>query len=864
MNIINKLTFRQLKLNKRRTLVTIIGVIISVAMVMAVATLTVSFIDLLRRQTIIQGGEWHVLYKGINADQLGAIKGDRLTKDVAITRDRGYAVLKGSKNDYKPYLFIKEYDSQGFKQLPVELAEGRLPEANDEVVISEHIATNGKVEYEIGDVLELDIGNRLIEGETGESYELGQNNPFQKIHGDEKRESLRIKESRSYKIVGVIKRPTWEPISAPGYTIISYLDESLMGPSDLFNASVVFNKVNQSVYGHVEGFAGANDIGPESVTFNNELLRYSGAISDDNTRKTLYSLSAIIMIIIMVGSISLIYNAFAISVSERSRYLGMLSGIGATRKQKRNGVLFEGLVIGLVSIPTGIICGIAGMYVTFTFINTLIQGVFGIAERLRVIVTPLSILVASLVSAITILISAYIPAKRASKVSAIDAIRQSMDVRLTRKAVKTSRTVRALFGIEAEIGLKNLKRNKRRYRATVFSLIVSIILFLTVSFFTNDLRKAVRMTQARINYDIYMNANVDIDDGSIESIKSLPDIYEYSRVRKLYTYSWIEEEFVPEGLRDGGTEFRDGRYLYGIEVQALDDDSLSRFAKIAGADYEKLIDPNDLSAIVIDTITYPDEGMGKFVETKAIKARVGHKLDFINIDWEREVETDINSVKIIALTGESPMGVDPSPLGVINIVISERLMDSFVGSGENDPGFWDNLYLRSNNPIKTQEEIEKIQAVGLYIHNVYKQRQEEEQLILLMSVFIYGFITLITAISIANIFNTISTSIVLRKREFAMLKSVGMTPKSFNRMINYESIFYGIKSLLYGLPISVAVMFLIHCSMEDSFEFGFSLPWRDVVIVIVAIFVIVGSTMLYSGGKIKKENIMDGLKQEII
>ncbi len=166
--------------------------------------------------------------------------------------------------------------------------------------------------------------------------------------------------------------------------------------------------------------------------------------------------------------------------------------------------------------------------------------------------------------------------------------------------------------------------------------------------------------------------------------------------------------------------------------------------------------------------------------------------------------------------------------------------------------------------MATQQQIEEMKESNIYVYNVYKSRQQEEQMVMLMSVFAYGFIVLITAISIANIFNTISTSISLRKREFAMLKSVGMTPKGFNKMINYESIFYGIKALLYGLPISVVLMYLIHRSLMNSFNYVFTLPWLSMLYVIAAVFVMVSSSMLYSSSKVKKENIIDALKQENI
>jgi putative ABC transport system permease protein len=172
--------------------------------------------------------------------------------------------------------------------------------------------------------------------------------------------------------------------------------------------------------------------------------------------------------------------------------------------------------------------------------------------------------------------------------------------------------------------------------------------------------------------------------------------------------------------------------------------------------------------------------------------------------------------------------------------------------------------MNSKDPLKTQDELEEVTSSSFYIYNVYQAKERSEQMVTFMSVFTYGFIALISLISIANIFNTISTSITLRKREFAMLKSVGMTPKGFNKMINYESIFYGLNSLLFGLPVSIVIMYLIHLSMMATFETGFVFPWIDILFVVIAIFVIISSAMLYSISKIRKENIIDGLKQENI
>ena len=861
MNIVNKLTVRHLKQNKKRTLVTIIGVIISVAMITAVATLGFSFMDLMQRQTIASDGEWHVQYKGVNQDQLKAIATDEETEKVVLSREIGYANLEGSQNENKPYVFVKEYDTGGFKQFPIELSQGRLPKAPNEVVLSEEIALNAKVEYTIGDSLQLDVGERKGLGD----YILTQIDSLQKENG-ELIESLDVKESKNYTIVGFIKRPTWEPTWSPGYSILTYLDEKTITEEDPVHATVVLKKVKRSLYDHAENLAKKNNIPLKSISYNNELLRYYGVTNNDGLKSTLFSLSAIIMTIIIIGSVSLIYNAFAISVSERARHLGMLSSVGATKRQKRNSVFFEGVIIGLISIPIGILSGLAGIGITFLFINSIIEGALGVTEKLTVTVTLGSILIACGVSILTIFISTFVPAVKASKISAIDAIRQTADVKLTRKAVKTSKFIRTLFGIEAEIGLKNLKRNKRRYRATIFSLVISIVLFLSVSYFTTSLKKSLVLSQSGVDYDIQVSVNQDRDD-LIKTITSLEGVTEFNVVKELNTTSFIKESAIADELKKmvdtGEITLENGKYAYYIRFHALNEDSLKSYAKLVGTDYDQLKNPEQISGIVIDTIKYEDMNAGKYVETKAIHTKIGEKLNVLYEDWETGEKTNLDNVEIAATTDQYPMGVQSNGVGGLDIIVSEQVMNKLTENISN-PEIASYLYLKSSDPMKTQQEMEEMKESSFSFYNVYQGRQQEEQMLMLMSVFTYGFIVLITAISIANIFNTISTSIALRKREFAMLKSVGMTPKGFNKMINYESIFYGINSLLFGLPLSIIVMYLIYKGTMNSFSYAFTLPWTSMLYCLIAVFVIVLSAMLYSSGKVKKENIIDGLKQENI
>ncbi|WP_080846302.1 FtsX-like permease family protein [Cytobacillus gottheilii] len=866
MNIVNKLTIQHLKQNKRRTLVTIFGVIISVAMIVAVTTLGVSFLDLFKKQSIANHGEWHVSYENVSKEQIQAIQDDEQTQSSFLSRNDGYAYLTGSENDNKPYVFIKSFDTAGLKNYPVHIKEGRLPEASNEVVLSEHIETNGGVSYQVGDELTLQVGERVNTlPDADPERELKQTDSLIQLDG-ETAETIAETDEQTFKIVGMIERPEWEPTWSPGYTVISFVDGEEAGL--LADVSVIVKDINKDIFDHAEALAKSIGLEKTSLSFNDSLLRYYGVTDNANLQTTLYRLLGIIVAVIMIGSIALIYNAFAISVSERSRHLGMLSSVGATKRQKRNSVFFEGFVIALISIPLGIIAGLTGIWITFLLINDMIEGALGISEKLTVVITPMSIVTACLLSLATIFISTYLPAVKASKISAIDAIRQSQDVKLTGKKIKTPKLVRKLFGIEGEIGLKNLKRNKRRYNVTVFSLVISILLFLSVSFFTDSLKKSLELSQEGINFDI----RVSLNSNDEEKTEQLSSVTEYDLVESSVLHKYIDLNFyvkeeeaalpLQEDIQSGLLESDEKGFLYNATVSSLDEQSFEEYAEQIGAYSFSDKTSGDFPVIMVNTAQYQDSESGRFVETEAIIKEIGDTLSLYYHDYGQSIDKSVTDITIAAETNEVPMGIHYAGPGSVHFITTEAVYNELVTADIQDLAN-SSVYLRSSDPLKLQEMIEDADA-DLHVYNLYRERQEQEQLILILSVFTYGFIALITLISVANIFNTISTSVSLRKREFAMLKSVGMTPMGFNKMISYESLFYGLKSILYGLPLSLIVMYLIYYATTSSFDYKFEVPWMNIFYCIISIFLIVGTSMLYSIRKVNQDNIIESIKQENI
>ena len=870
MNVIQKLTLRHMLLNKRRTLVTVLGIVISVAMLTAVSTFTGSFMDLARRDTLARTGDWQVKYVDITREQA-----DRLEKspDNALAGchyNVGYLALPDPGRESRPYLYWQNYDENGFSLLPMKLEEGRMPEKEGEVIVLDSFLQDNE-QYKIGDTIRLPQGKRTgIQSGMPVEYEdqgrLNQEEVFEK-NG----------EALSFTIVGTFYQLGLNR-NAAGYEIYGLLQPE----QEPLTMQMKVRQVTADI------FQQAKDTGEEAgldsqgqVYFNNALLRTMGVVNDGATMNTLYILIAIVVVIIMIGSVSLIYNAFAISLSERSRYLGMLSSVGATRQQKSASVFFEGAVLGAVAIPVGLLGGILGIGITFSCISPMMRESFGMEADLRVTISWASMALAVALSALTIFISAYIPARRASRISAIEAIRQTGDIKLRQRTVRTSPLTRWIFGFPADLGLKNLKRNRGRYRATVFSLVISVVLFLTASSFSAYLQKAYSMTLSGVNYDVYVSAYGDTPEetqaqkqlfGQLAQDGLADDASMSQRaenVRIALTKEQLTEETLnrlPEGME------REKSFETGLYLMTLDDKTMEAYLEKAGV-------RGDLGqgAVLVNTV---QQRKGyQFEKYQAFHLEAGDRVTAEQItgyDSQGNAEAGASrNITIAATTDVMPQGMPEyleDSLAMVLVMKEEALeglMQELVSTGgEVGYSVSTQMFFTSQDPDALAESLEEQVAdstqSGIFISNMAEQRQASESLTIILQVFTYGFVVLLALISVANIFNTISTSIALRKREFAMLKSVGMTPQAFSQMMKYESLFYGLKALFYGLPLSFLVMVLLYRTVDRNFGFGFFVPWGSVIIAVAAVYLVVGITMLYGSRKVRKQNIIDGLRQENI
>ncbi len=881
MNIFNKVTLNTLKKNKTRTLVTIIGVILSAAMICAVTTFISSFQAYLLNASLYSVGDWYAKAENITEKDIDTLKNDEEVTQIAAAQNIGYAVIEESRNEDKPYIYILGTDKVFNDTMPIHLVSGKMPENNGEIILPESLYTNGGVAFYVGDTITLEVGTRV----SGDSV-LNQSNPY--IYEEEEIIDTSL---RTYKIVGIYERPSFEPYSAPGYTAITV-------PEDLEGASYdIYLKIRNAK--DIFDFIDKYDM--NFVSTNTDVLMCIGVSGYDNFYSVIYGMAAIVIVLIMLGSVALIYNAFAISVSERTKQFGLLSSIGATKKQLKQSVVFEALFVSAIGIPIGVICGIGGIGITLKLLESKFSSIFGSQVAFSLKVSWEAVAAACVIGLATVLLSAWIPSKKATKITAIEAIRLSNDINVGNNKSKSSKLTYKLFGLEGMIAQKYFKRSKKRYRATIISLFISVVLFISTNAYCGYLTDSVTESQDVKNYDIrvsvYKVGDEPLSENDIKdkflNVNGVEDV-QYAKLGN--TSFFINEDVASDEYIKYLSEIEVEQnvmfsYSKDIMIYFIDDEEYIEYLEECGLDSSDFMDKEDPKAVFYDNLTYFDYDLGKYFSYTMLKDSVdsitglkgknleGYEFYYTNLDNEGNIvfnyfndstgeeetfsfeEAGIaTEYKIGARVSKVPMGLSSQYQALIYPYSSYAVLN-----GEENGDDFIEFYIKCDDHKEVYADVTDILYENGIAHSIFDLAESEENtrnLVLVINVFAYGFIVLISLISVANVFNTISTNISLRRREFAMLKSVGMTSRGFNKMMNFECVLYGTRALLFGIPVSVAVTYCIYKVIQEGFSTSFYLPWTAILIAVVSVFTVVFITMVYSMSKIKKDNPIDAMKNE--
>lgn len=848
MSILNRLTIKNLRLNKKRTIVTIIGIILSTALMVGIGLLFSSFQDLMIRDTIGYSGKYEAKYNDVDLIKLNDIKNKNFT--YFYEKPIGFSKIESS-NEYKPYMYITSVNREYFDEL--KLIEGDIPKNENEIVISNHVITNGGLDYKVGDIVTFTYGSRNIDGNiTLANSEL--------VDG----EFLTNEGTHTYKIVGIVDRSNFESYSASGYTAFTVDVNSDNGNVNLY---VMFNK-NKNIIKQSEELAKELNYNGD-INYNSTLLALYGESTYGNVMSSMGGMMIIMLSLVSIGCIIVIYNSFAISVMERKKEFGLLSSIGATKRQLSHTVFFEAVFVGVIGIILGILGAYIGIGCVILIINNLISDM--LEYKLHLVTNPLFIIIPVIFMIIVIGVSAFIPSRRASKVSPIEAIRQNDDIKINKKKIRTSKLVLKLFGIEGEIALKNIKRNKKKYRVTIVSLFISIVLFISFSSYMNYTLNTASSVMGEVPYDYQISYFGD--DNNKEALDKINEIVKSSDVKEYVSYSvgnlsiigdyiYSDEylDFYKNAYGDDGIKALNNLKYQSIYILVLDDNSYNKYKKLIGLDKDSVILLNRFKGV-----SYGNNKRVNYDIPVINNGNINIKIcnfddDEENVDTTKYCNKNIDNIFV---TNKSFDLIEEfSYMDDFKLIVNKKLYDSILDGGTDFTQF-NIISDNTNNIDKLTKELDKYNNVN-YI-NIKESMKQANNLILVVKILMYGFISLVTLIGVTSVFNTISTSMALRKREFAVLRSIGLTRGGFNKMLFFESLFFGMKSLIFALPVSIGVTILIHYSLADMVNIStIIIPWKAIIISIVSVFIIVLLTMMYSSSKIKKHNIIEQIREENI
>ncbi len=849
MSIMNKLTIKNLCLNKKRTIVTIIGIILSTALMVGIGLLFSSFQDLMIRDTISYNGRYEAKYNDVDLIKLNDIKNENFT--YFYEKPIGFSRIESS-NEYKPYMYITSVNREYFDEL--KLIEGSFPSNENEIVISNHVITNGEINYKVGDSVTFTYGSRNVDGKitlNNSDYVEG--------------ETLDITNESTYKIVGIVERSNFESYSACGYMAFTLDVNNDKGNVNLY---VMFNK-NKKIIKQSEELAkglGYDDY----ISYNSALLALYGESTYGNIMSTMVSMMIIMLALVSIGCIIVIYNSFAISVMERKKEFGLLSSVGATRRQLSHTVFFEAVIVGIIGIVLGIVGAYIGIGCVVLVINNLISDI--LEYKLYLVTNPLFIIIPVVFMILVIGVSAFLPSRRASKVSPIEAIRQNDDIKINKKKIRTSKLINKLFGVEGEIALKNIKRNKKKYRVTIVSLFISIVLFISFSSYMNYTLNTASSVMGELPYDYQISYFGDDTNNDKEALDKINEIVKSSDVKEYvsysvgnlsiignYTYSDEYLDFYKSAYGDDGIKALNNLKYQYISILVLDDNSYNKYKKLIGLDKDSVILLNKFRGVSYGNNKRVNYNI-PVINSGDINIKICNFDDNEDEDTTKYCNKNIDNIFVTNKTFD--LIEEFSYMSDFKLIVNKKLYDSMFGV-DTDYIQFNILSDNINNIDKLTKELDKYSNVNYT--NIKEAMRQANNMILVVKILMYGFISLVTLIGVTSVFNTISTSMALRKREFAVLRSIGLTNRGFNKILFFESLFFGMKSLLFAIPVSIGVTILIHYSLADMMSIStIIIPWKYIIISIVSVFVIVLLTMMYSTSKIKKHNIIEQIREENI
>nr|WP_246565826.1 ABC transporter permease [Tissierella carlieri] len=863
-----------MKGQRNRTLLTILGIILSVALVSAIGTIIVSARGALITEAIRENGSYHAKFAEMDKDNINKMTNHVGVSEVGVGKLEGAAIVKETteeeKEEYRwdiPYRYIEieGLEEEAIEMLPFNLKEGRIPKAPDEIAIEYWMASYFDKEVKLGDKIKLTMGNRIIgNDEETQDGQIVRKETFEKTG------------EKEYTVVGFIKpQYIWKGnLVTKGITgLDSRVEEGN------YNAYIKIPNIKDA-YEKITSIA--KDLGKteEDFEYNYRVLRLYAESMSQTFDRSMVVLLIFVVGLIIVSTIAVIYNAFNISVLERIAQFGLLRSVGATPNQIRGIVLKEALILSIIGIPIGLFSGVFAMRVVLYIISLLKSDIY-LFKDMKITISGAVFLISTITGLVTVFLSAIGPARRAGKVSALEAVRNTGSFKKEKfKKIQNSILVRRILGVEGEIAYKNLRRNRKRFIITVFSMVISISLFITFSSFSDFMFKmGIVESKDMGDFSIYG----DIDDKSEEIYTELRNIKDIKRVYKVKFNNGealIEESRISKKMIEMAPflfeKKRDNLIrINNVQVSTIGDEN---FETLKGLLKEGTLDVNRLNkenGVLIINSTYAyNQKTDRNSLMEGYKLKVGDKIPYTSYDLNKErVEPVYKELTVVGVLEKGILDKEYNPNGSINIITTESVLENLLKTDDEDFDDAEVGRYRTNMYIEMAENgsIESVKAYlddleeatpGLHYIDYAESAKENRVASIIVSIFLYGFVAIITLISSINIINTISTNIILRTKEIAMIKAVGMTQSGIKRMVALESLFYGIYAAIFGGVIGTGLSYILFNILMKIREFQWIIPWKNITIACVGATIIALLSGAYPLKRINDKIIVESMKAE--
>lgn len=883
MNSYTDLTGKYLKGQKKRSLLTILGIILSVTLFTSIGTIGMSYWDKSIRQTKLHYGDYHISINGISGEAVPKVKNNATVESAGVISREGYAVIKETKEKEKQenpfaapfrYLNVKGYDTNAMNMLQVQLDLGRLPEHPNEIVLSSSSLNYFPVKPNLGETIKLNLGIRKV-ASTGEEIKVNGLGDF----GWDIDEAFQAQSQREYTVVGFMKPPTGNWSSSYIFPAITFNDNKAIDNKKKHFVYVKMKSMNdiqkktESIMSSLQlsnaeqGSAiqldRDNSIKDVRIEYNNELLKLYGKSIYKGVNNSLILAFAAVIAIIMICTIAVIYNTFHISVLERISQFGMLRCIGATPTQIRRIVMQEAALLSLIGIPIGLLTGTLFMKALFYNISLL---TLGFLNDMRMAISVPILIAAGLLGLLSVFLSAIGPAKQAARVSPLEALISTGGTKVEHiTKVNKSLLVQKLFGIVGQFASRNLKRNKKRFRITAFSMIVSIILFIVFSGLVEFMKQATHVSGAQYSYSIsYDGPSKRIDDTVYQHVARLDAVqraYKFynNQVMAIIPKDKINPKYyeLRKGLYvlDEGEGYRTSdNFLMSYGDNGLDDLQ----SKLTAGKIDKELMDQENGVIVQQKISMLTEE-GKQLIIDQTRFKVGDRIKIRTFDRSQK---GYQTVTVVGIVDHDLLSKEYNESAGLSFITTPKVYADIMG---NDA--YGRIFILANPDKSNQAIMEYLKSLnekdaGFNYHDRVAELTQAKNDAKTFSILLYGFIGVIVLIAFLNIVNTVSTNLILRTKEFAVLKAIGMTQHEVRKMIILEGIFYGLFAGVIGIIIGTGLSYGIHVLFTGALDTVWTIPWRSIGIAFGGAVITTLLATIWPMYRLNKVNIVEALRKE--